>query len=1156
MPIRSDDIKLLQSAVMADTPEGGGAMTAVEVIDGQSNNVFPDVSSGDRAAGRFSTRKLFGVAHTDDTDTALGAHFAVLAPPADPLVSVALFETDAWADTRAQAQDKVERYLVKGPRLACRIMETHYTGARLLQLYQVSGSSFPAGGDAIALRNPNGTEQYVRVLKVTQSSGTFLSTEGGTVVSFQANVAVCELGQPLEFDVLGPPLARAVAEGSTYAIPYSTTIASGAEFHGVKALAAPAAMGERSVMLDGGIYLPIVPAATVEEPLIDIAPLVRRQSLSRTGIATLTLPVQAMALAPGVVLRLPTAAQPGTVAVSSGAISFTDDGGGNLMQGTLAVATVDYRARTVTFLPSAPPYASAAVTVAYLPATPAGAATHSDSLPITTANQGLAFTDAFEPPPAPGTFVVSYMAQGRWYDLVDNGNGRLAGAGLGQGSGNINYTSGSVAITLGAVPDVGSRLIYTWGDAAQAETVAVADRPTRLNAVFQLDGRIVDSTLGLAWTVNGAARTATCNAAGVITGSATGTCRGGLVTLAPDNIPDVGSLTATFDRVAAPQTAMTNNGGGSYTLTIAPVNPGSVIVTVPVVPEAAFDLPASLTLYDNGAGALIATIGTLNVGVGTVNYTTGAVTIGAGVQADVYERVVSSYFTATGATAYYESRVLRAGHTVLVARASAVCNGYTSGAATADSAQPTLAWSLRLPVKAGLSLAVDALAFTAAGTVYSAAAGVLYAGWGLLVGGAAAGAVSDAGAVSLSLAPTPAAVNSITWHNAAQSRAVGRVGQGVFRLESAPIKTGVFQIQAGSLVGSANNAGVISGGGWTGTVDYLRGIVTWSRNTQASGTYPWTNWTASNPVAADELTYNAVFLQYIPLDPELIGLGTARLPIDGKVPGYRKGGQVLVHNTLSTPLPASPVRDQAYSLGRQRIGAVVVRSASGVRVPGSRYEVDFNAGTITIPAASDLTGIDQPMTVFHRIEDRLLVTEVDISGQVSLASTLTHDYPAGTSFCSSLLLLGDLFARSFGHAERTTWLGNWGATSAGTVLEVAAYNTADYPFTITNRGAITERWAVIFQTSGTVRIVGESVGQIGTGLSITVPISPVNPQTGVPYFVINPLGWGSGWAVGNVLLFETAAAGAPAWVARTVLQGPATETSDQATLMFGCDVDA
>lgn len=1156
MPIQSEDIKLLKSAVMADVPEGGGAMTGVEVIDGQSNNIFPDTSTDDRAAGRVNFRKLFGVAHTDDTDTMLGAHFAVLAPPADPLVHVSVFETPGWSDTRDAAQDLVERYMVKGPRLASRIMETHYAGSRLLQLYQVGGSNFPAAGDAVALRNPGGAEQYVRVLKVTLSKGTFFATEGGGTTSFEANVAVCELGQALEFDVIGPPIGRAISEGSTYAIAYSTTVAAGAAFHAVKPLSAPAAIGDRSVLLSGGVYTPLVPAATVEEPLIDLAPLVRRQSLSRTGSATLTLPAKTMALQPGTVLRLPTAAQPGTVSVVSDATAFTDDGAGTLLQGTLAVASIDYRGKVITFAPASPSYASASVVVAYLPATPAGAATHSDSLLITSANQGLAFTAAFEPPPAPGTFTLSYMAQGRWYDLVDNGNGKLAGADNSYGTGSINYASGSIAYTMGALPDVDSRVIYQWGDAAQAEAVAPGSLPAALGATFQLDSRLVPSTLVLNWTVSGAARSATCSVAGVLSGHASGTCQGGLVTMLPGHFPDVGSLTAAYDRTPTPQSGATDNGGGSYTLTITPVTPGSIAMTVTVLPEPGFDLPAFVSVVDNGMGVLVSTTPGVIGAIGTVNYATGAVSVNDYTTAQVYERVVQSYNSGSN-TLFYEARVLRGSHVMGLNNTSAVVLGYNSGATTPDTEAPTPAWGLRLPVLAGLSLSADSMAFSVGGQTYTSAAGVLQRGWDVALGTATpSGAVTSGGQISVTLPPAPGQPNTITWSNAAQSRAVGKVGQGVFRVETAPIKVGVFQLQAGSLVGSANNAGVISGDGWAGSVDWQRGIVTWNRTSSYSGGMPWLSWETTDPVSADELTYNAVFLQYIPLDGTLLGLDTARLPLDGKVPGYRKGGQVIVHNTLTTALPSVPTRDFAYSLGRQRIAAVHVRSASGVRVPGTRYVVDFDLGTITIPTAADLTGIDQPMTVHHRIEDVLLVTEVDISGRLSLVSGLTHDYPAGSSYVSSKLRKGDVFARVHNYRERTTWAGAWQATADATAQPTASYNRIDYPIEVTNRGAITERWAVIFTGATQVRVVGEDVGQVLTGVSITGVIEALNPQTGAPYFSINPLGWGGGWSVGNVLLFETAACGGTVWVARTVLQGPATAASDSATLMFGADVDA
>jgi hypothetical protein len=124
---------------------------------------------------------------------------------------------------------------------------------------------------------------------------------------------------------------------------------------------------------------------------------------------------------------------------------------------------------------------------------------------------------------------------------------------------------------------------------------------------------------------------------------------------------------------------------------------------------------------------------------------------------------------------------------------------------------------------------------------------------------------------------------------------------------------------------------------------------------------------------------------------------TARLPLDGKVPIFRAGGQVLVHHTLHTQLPNPLTKGTAYSLGRERIAAVTVRTATGARVSGALYTVDFDGGDIVFPVGSDLTGLAQPFDVEHRIEDELLALSADISGKITLVAGLTHDYPAGSS---------------------------------------------------------------------------------------------------------------------------------------------------------------
>ena len=58
MAILKGDVRLVASAVMDDVSEGGGAPTATIIQDGESNNIFPDISELDRAGGRVNLRKV------------------------------------------------------------------------------------------------------------------------------------------------------------------------------------------------------------------------------------------------------------------------------------------------------------------------------------------------------------------------------------------------------------------------------------------------------------------------------------------------------------------------------------------------------------------------------------------------------------------------------------------------------------------------------------------------------------------------------------------------------------------------------------------------------------------------------------------------------------------------------------------------------------------------------------------------------------------------------------------------------------------------------------------------------------------------------------------------------------------------------------------
>ncbi|HGQ7421763.1 TPA: hypothetical protein ACL1SF_006373, partial [Pseudomonas aeruginosa] len=93
---------------------------------------------------------------------------------------------------------------------------------------------------------------------------------------------------------------------------------------------------------------------------------------------------------------------------------------------------------------------------------PAAAATGeavTGEIPIELGNRGFVYTLSLsEAPPQPGTLVVSFLALGKWQEIRDQGNGELAG----EGTGTVDFATGSVSITLSALPDVGSSLIYAY----------------------------------------------------------------------------------------------------------------------------------------------------------------------------------------------------------------------------------------------------------------------------------------------------------------------------------------------------------------------------------------------------------------------------------------------------------------------------------------------------------------------------------------------------------------------------------------------------------------------------------------------------------------------------------------------------------------------
>jgi hypothetical protein len=298
---------------------------------------------------------------------------------------------------------------------------------------------------------------------------------------------------------------------------------------------------------------------------------------------------------------------------------------------------------------------------------------------------------------------------------------------------------------------------------------------------------------------------------------------------------------------------------------------------------------------------------------------------------------------------------------------------------------------------------------------------------------------------------------------------------------------------------------------------------------------------------ADSFRYNAVGYSYLPLDQNILGLNPVRLPSDGRVPIFRAGSFAVVGHTHNSG-PVIVSNGQVYNAGRVRLSRIRITDKNNAPVI-TGFTTDLDAGTVTF---NDVAGYAQPITIEDRIEDMALIRSVNIDGTIALTRPLTHAYPVG-SYISSALVVGDISARVSVLFDQVTWTDKWSDAVIGD-SSIANYNNVLAPIEVTNRGALTERWAIRFTGNTAFQVIGEHVGVIAVGTTGS-DCAPINPSSNTPYFTISALGWGSGWAIGNVLRFNTIGAQWPVWVVRTILQGPATANDDKFTLIVRGDID-
>lgn len=1184
MAITQNDLQLLKAEVQADTDDGGGLPTSNVVADGVSNNLFPDMSDLDRQIGRVRLRKIFMGVQTANRDLLQAARLIFTELPANPNISVFAFKATSFADRRSDAQNKIESYLAFGSKWAGHLLETQLAGQRVIQVSLDKGDQIPAVGQPLVLVQNEGQSdeyyQYIRPLKVDTVERRFQRTVSEPVTR---TVATIEFGDTLQktFNGLTVQEFYQNANTSRRAILREARVADAAKYYSASRLAEPVvAMASRQVRLDS-IYTQVVPSTQVETPILQRDPANQVATQARgDGIIAIN---QSVNVTTNTAFNLPSGVAVGTLSLSVGAQNLTDRDGELVNSNGLAYASIKYGIGQITWYDLLS-LGQTTITGSYKPASEFTRVAQTD-YQVVDDNAGYNYVRELGAEPVPNSLKITYTVGGDNYLVHDDGRGNLIDD---DGNGRGTVQGKTVLLTTAAIPDAASYIVYSFG--VDLDTVKYGEQmlaPAYHAAIIE-DEVVGDITI--TWGEN---KTATMSD-GVITGDATGAYDGREIHIAPnDTVAKDTVFTVAYNKLLDSMTSPINafynpnSTDGTFTATIdmGGAIDGDIWLRVELYDgsnaQVAFDISSMGTAGESlkldgvvyptyAATAMYRSGNTMTPQTGLSWYPADN---GAGGQWKVF--LVSSNLDKAAGMATFTIKVSRRKTVTDVVMAGGLNKkplftttsqdenlnistvqvygsaevGSTTEAATFDMTADKLLiappMESKTPVING-SVFVDALGYSLRddnGRIKN--------------GDDVVGDINlDSGVIELTTWQIDQQ-NTVTLKSMLRENDPVPLANLIFRTPVAPLKKASLQISAELADGTPISLSTDEQGGITGS-KYAHGMVDFKAGFVALYFYEKLGVTA-NPsivneswydaaniymedstnyinkpiyVKPDSIRYNAIAYSYLPLDKELIGLDPVRLPTDGRVPFVRKGDSIAITELKTMALPTNAPND-VFDLGFERLSDVSVIDSLGVKVDSDHIDVDLDAGIIVLNDLFDVSQYAPPLTAKYRIMDMALVIETDISGRVTLSTPITHDYTTD-AVLSSMLIAGDMQARAYNVFSQKTWGSAWSDTLIGESA-VIQLQTANNPIVVTNKDAITEQWALVFTSVTEFRIIGRTLGQIGTS-SVNSRTSPINPQTGQPYFVVEIAAWGGGGAAGNAIRFNTQAAAYPLWIGNAIGQ--------------------
>ena len=1171
--VNQQDLKIYPSERLTQTDDGGG-MPLGTPLTGALNELFQPISSIARVNGAFyAVLEYMGVLRPDN-EPLIGAFAAITKPPSDPTVSYLMFKATRFGESRAEILKRIEAYNTKTIESRMTLLSTQSQNSKIVQAYQSVGEPLPNVGDRYCLdQNKDGypiKEQFIQVSRVTAEDREFTDQNGK---KFSKTGVKLEITTKLEADFIGidyPVEGYADAPCKVR----ETAVADAAQYYGVKPLVDAISKNATQIKIKS-LMEKIVPTNQVSTALVDLTAAGQRQTLfdgSRTGAdGVVTLGVNIYHEDNKITsLYFGNAITPSSVVISSSVGDITDKGG-VLYQGAIAVGTVDYARGSA--LINAPSFSASLDSLKFRPSMVELKVADTQKIDVTINNRSDSYTFNIFPPPAAGTLQVSYLSQGKWYDLYDDGSGVLRGISAGHGSGSVSLLTGSGVITTGELPDVGSAILLSWG--TRANYFNRSGTTTTAKMLLQLADDADPASLSLSW-VNGGNKTATTNAGGKITGDWTGqydaaTRQIRIDTGANFNHPaGVLNITATYNKgtkIYQEHKAPLRDGQGKVVIDLGdvPIKPNTFKMRWNLLIED-YDLQTRAvrfvdpykTVRDDGAGKLKDEAG---AEVGTIDYAARKATFNPDTTVQIPKSVYKWVDAGNGLERYifdhYE--YIPAGASMPIDESGSVEVWFYDTSPQSQVVEQLTSGTIEIDVLPNYAevIAPSSLNITWGAKTYFDKLGTLFCDLNPVTGEAiTAGTVSYQNGILL--------IKNWLWTDGSDPVVTSLVtsidGNPVdsvtFRTPKAPLLAGRLSIRAtatdGTLItAKASTGGVIKAANIDGTVDFEHGVASvkfgkWVADDATAQAQDWYN--ADNvkdgqvwqPVSvfADSITYNADAITYLPVDSTVVKINTVRLPQDGRVPIFRRGDSILIRNARTDNLGSAFTGGQTINLSRNDVDRISLLDADNKPVLGELWDYDLDAGSITFKPSIDLSSYKMPLKAIHAQEQRNRVVDLDIDGTLSLLFAANRNYPVENTYVSSLLIGDDLAVRVSVPFTQRSWNNVWQDTPQGDQL-LNKLKLTDYPMILTDDGAITDKWMIKFTSGSQFELYSEALGFVGKFDTLT-NLAPINPATGKPYFTIDKRAFGTDtpWAVQDVIRFNTWGTLMPVWVLCAVQPNP------------------